>query len=307
MALWRFLREAADRYPHRVALTAGGVDCTYAELDGLVERVAAGLLFQGLVPGDRVVTVLGNTVGHLGLVLGCFRAGLVAVPMAPSVIPAQVRYALQTAEARAIAAPAATLATVFRGHAYLQPEVTIAVGDPDPARGVIPWEAVEAGPGESPAVPDSRIDHLGLILFTSGTTSRPKAVVHTQDRMAQRTAVFADEVRLTADDVAFVAHPVGRPLTLLGQVLGTFRAGGRVVLHDGGEAGFWAAYAAGPPKTFVIAIPGMVAGLLANPAATNGSITASCRCGWPAATPSRPTSRPASGTSPAGPWSRCAG
>jgi acyl-CoA synthetase (AMP-forming)/AMP-acid ligase II len=265
MALWRVLRDAAARHPHRVAVTAEGRDYTYAELDGLVERVAAGLAFQGLTAPDRLLTVLGNTVPHLGLLLGCFRAGLVAVPMATGVIPAQVRYALQTATVRGIAAPPALLAAVLDGHEDLRPDVVVSVGDPPPR--TIPWEVVREGPGDAPPPPDTRTDHLGLVLFTSGTTSRPKAVAHTQDRMARRSAAFADAVGMTAADVAFVAHPVGRPLTLLGQVIGTLRAGGRVVLHDGGAAGFWPAYAAGPPKTFIITIPGMLAGLLADPAA----------------------------------------
>lgn len=265
MSLWRILRDAASQYPNRIAATARGTDYTYAELDELVERVAAGLRFQGLVPADRLLTVLGNTMEHLSLLLGCFRAGLVAVPMVPGLISAQLRYALRTSGARGIAAAPGTLANVLSDK--LRPDVTISVGDPNPARWMIPWEVIESGPGESPEPPDPQLDHLGLILFTSGTTSRPKAVTHTQSRMARRSAAFAHEVGLTSADVALVAHPVGRPLPLLGQVLGTFKAGGRVVLHDAGVSGFWQAYAEGPPKTFVITLPGMAGSLLADPAA----------------------------------------
>lgn len=268
MSLWRILRDAAARWPDAVAVTAGGRDYTYADLADRVERVAAGLRFQGLGPGDRVVTVLGNTIDHLALLFGCFRAGLVAVPMAPWSIPAQVRYAVRTSGARGVVAGPAALAAVFDGHDEIRPDVTVTVGDPDPPRGVLPWEIVEAGPGDVPPPPDPAVDHLGLIVYTSGTTSRPKAVVHTQDRMARRATVFADEIGLTPADVAYTVLGISRPIVLLGQVVATFRAGGRVVLADATAPGpFWAGYAAGPPKTFVVSNPGLVAALFADPAA----------------------------------------
>lgn len=267
MALWRILRDAAVRHPDRVALTIRDRDFTYAELDCAVEWVAAGLRFQGLGTADRVVTVLGNTIEHLTLLLGCYRAGLVTVPMAPWSIPAHIRYAVRTSGARGIVAPTHLLNTVFDGHEEIRPDVTVTVGDPDPPRGVMPWEIIEAGPGDAPEPPDPKVDHLGLIVYTSGTTSRPKAVVHTQDRMARRAAAFAEEVGLTADDVAFVAHQICRPLPLLAQVIATLQVGGRMVLHDGLTKGFWKAYAAGPPKTFVITLPAVTVELLADPAA----------------------------------------
>lgn len=268
MALWRIVRDAAGRHPDRVALTAGRSDYTYAELDDLVERVAAGLRFQGLAPGDRVVTFLGNTAPHLALLLGCFRAGLVAVPLAPRSVQVQVRYAVRHTAARGIVAPTPALGAVLAGDAGLVPDVPVAVGDPNPPRPLIPWEVVEAGPGPSPSPPGPAADHLALIVFTSGTTCRPKAVVHSQDRLARRAELFAGEAGLTAADVAFVAAPVGRPVALVGQVLATFRAGGRVVLHEGAGPGeFWAGYAAGPPKTFVFTNPGPLAELLTDPRA----------------------------------------
>lgn len=269
MALWQILRDAAARHPDRIAVDVADRSVTYADLDERVERIAAGLRFQGLAPADRVVTVLGNTLEHLGLLLGCYRAGLVTVPMAPWSIPAHVRYAIRTSAARGIVAPTAILHSVLDGHDEIRPDATITVGDPDPPRGVLPWEIVEAGPGDVPEPPDPRIDHLGLIVYTSGTTSRPKAVVHTQGRMARRAVNFAEEMGLSGDDVAFVAHQICRPLPLLGQVFGMLLVGGRIVLHDGGPKGFWRAYAAGLPKTYVVSIPAFATEVLADPAAVS--------------------------------------
>lgn len=267
MALWRILRDAASRYPDRIAVTAGGCDYTYADLDDRVERVAAGLRFQGLGPADRVVTVLGNGIEHLSLLLGCFRASLVAAPMAPWSIPSHIRYALRTSGARGFVASPGILESVFDGHEESRPDVTVSLGDSNPSYRAIPWEVVEAGPEDVPTPPDSRHDHLAMIVYTSGTTSRPKGVVHTQDRLARRANAFASEIQLTGDDVALVAQQICRPLPLFGQIMSTLLVGGRVVLHDGHAKGFWDTYSASPPKTFVVAIPAFTASVLADPAA----------------------------------------
>ncbi|VTS02905.1 class I adenylate-forming enzyme family protein [Tuwongella immobilis] len=268
MAIWRFLRETASRIPDAIAVSVGGIDVTYAELDDRVERVAAGLRFQGLGSADRVITVLGNSIEHLTLILGCFRASLVAVPLAPWSIPAIIRYSLRNSGARGIVAPTAVLQSIFEGNDELRPDVIITMGDANPPMPWIPFEIIEAGPGDAPDSPRERCDHLGMIVYTSGTTSRPKAVVHTQDRMARRVRTFAEEIRLNPADVAFVAQQICRPLPLLGQVAACLQVGGRIVMHDGLTRGFWDAYANGPPKTMVVTIPAVTTDLLAAPQAS---------------------------------------
>ncbi|MCC9607711.1 acyl--CoA ligase [Blastopirellula sp. JC732] len=267
MALWRVLRDAASRFPDRIAVTAGGRDYTYADLDDRVERVAAGLRFQSLGPSDRVVTVLGNSIEHLTLLLGCFRASLVAVPLAPWTPAVHIRYVLRTSVARGFVASPAMLETVLEGQDDLRPDVTITIGDPNPPHRILPWEIVEAGPSDPPDPPDPRRDHLALIVYSSGTTSRPKGVVHTQERLALRVASFTKEIQLTESDVALVVQQLSRPLPLFGQVLASFQVGGRVVLHEGQAKGFWETYQAEPRATFVVAIPALTRELLANPAA----------------------------------------
>ena len=71
---------AAVRDPDRAALLSGGAVVTWAELDDLVDRAAAALRGLGLVPEDRVVLQLGNSVDFPVLYCGALRAGLVAVP-----------------------------------------------------------------------------------------------------------------------------------------------------------------------------------------------------------------------------------
>ena len=73
------LRNCATRFAERTAVVTGNQRWSYAELNARAEKIAAGLLALGLVPGDRVVIQLGNTPVYYAVVWGLFRAGLIPV------------------------------------------------------------------------------------------------------------------------------------------------------------------------------------------------------------------------------------
>ena len=83
MHLDEILSETAERVPHRLAVTCGGRQFTYAELDAEVNRVASGFRNLGLVPGDRLAYQLRNDCAEAIVTLfAALRAGLVVVPLA---------------------------------------------------------------------------------------------------------------------------------------------------------------------------------------------------------------------------------
>jgi acyl-coenzyme A synthetase/AMP-(fatty) acid ligase len=106
-----------------------------------------------------------------------------------------------------------------------------------------------------------------LILYTSGTTSAPKGVAHTQRRLSYRVDLWVEEMELTEDDATIVAPDLGRPVILMGQVLPMFRTGGHLSLASPDPAAFWAAYAAQGKTTYTFTPAGMVPALLGHPAA----------------------------------------
>lgn len=79
-----FLRERAERYADDIAVVAGDVRLSYAQLWHEAGRIGAGLLALGLQPGERVLVQLGNTAGFITTVCGLFRAGLVPVYALPA-------------------------------------------------------------------------------------------------------------------------------------------------------------------------------------------------------------------------------
>ncbi|MGO4610708.1 AMP-binding protein, partial [Variovorax sp. 2RAF20] len=69
-----FLRERAERHADDIAVVAGDVRLSYAQLWHEAGRIGAGLLALGLQPGERVLVQLGNTAGFIATVCGLFRA-----------------------------------------------------------------------------------------------------------------------------------------------------------------------------------------------------------------------------------------
>jgi acyl-CoA synthetase (AMP-forming)/AMP-acid ligase II len=266
MHLDAILGDTAARWPQRVAVRSAGWSLTYAELDAAVTRTARGFANLGLAPGDRLAYRLRNDVPEaIVTLLAGFRAGLVVVPIGLRLPPLLVADMLRNCGARALVADAAFLAGLASGQrAGLEWIVSVDdAGAGTIAFDTLPGDASGALPQLSPAD-----DAIGLLFSTSGTTSRPKAVAHTQRRLRARVELFVQEMGLTEADATVVVHEAGRPFVLMGQVLPVLRTGGALSLVDGVDpAGFWSAYRLQERTTFMFTAAGAIAGLLEHPAA----------------------------------------
>ncbi len=270
MHLDEILTETAERVPHRVAVTCGDRQFTYAELDAHVTRVASGFRNLGLVPGDRLAYQIRNeSVESIVTLFAALRAGLVVVPLGLRLPPVQVAYVLSHCSARALVIERVFLERLRPEH-RAGPEWIVTVGAAD--EGTVAFDALPFEPLRSLSLGLSADDGIGLILYTSGTTSRPKGVAHTQRRLSYRVDLFIEEMELTEEDATVVAHEIGRPVILMGQVLAMFRAGGHLMLSNGADPeAFWAAYRAQGRTSYVFTVAGTVPGLFGHPAARASS------------------------------------
>ena len=146
---------------------------TFAELSEASSRVANGLAALGAKRGDRVILMIGNKPPLWIATLAAFKLGLVVIPATPQLAPADIADRLARGRARFVIAEAA-FADRFGADAG---EVTrIAVGGAAP--GWREFDALRKGGSdfrpEGPTGPDDPL----LLYFTSGTTARPKLVLH---------------------------------------------------------------------------------------------------------------------------------
>lgn len=156
---------AADRVPDRIALQVvrpqGAERWSYARLQTAVRGTGAGFLAMGLRPGDRVLMRLGNTVDFPVVFLGAIAAGLVPVPTSGQLtLPEVTRMAAELAPALIVAAPGLAVPAA-------------------PECPVLTLESLRAlydGPPCDWAMGDP--DRLAYLIYTSGTSGRPRAVAH---------------------------------------------------------------------------------------------------------------------------------
>ena len=160
------LRWQARHRPDAVAVICGGQQRTYAELDARSERIAAGLLARGLVPGDRVAVLMANRIDYLEIYQAAARSGLALVPVNPALTGPEIEYILADSGAALLIADA--------GPAVPATLPTVIVGGPDDE-----FEKLIAAARIPAAGPDPGPETVFFQGYTSGTTGRPKGCVQT--------------------------------------------------------------------------------------------------------------------------------
>jgi acyl-CoA synthetase (AMP-forming)/AMP-acid ligase II len=195
------LDRAVQRFPERRALETPEGDVTYAELAELVEGAVERLTEEGLAPGDRLGVCLRNGLDIVVAIWACARARLVFVGLSTRLQPPQWAYMLGHSGARLVLAHPEYLHGVrsAAAEAGMPAEQARLVGDhlTGRRRG---WQGA--------AVPFPDEDEVYGVVYTSGTTGRPKAsqLVH-RCSMHSATA-YVRILNLTAEDRTAIVFPL---------------------------------------------------------------------------------------------------
>ena len=195
------VRRAARRTPDRTALVFGDRTWTYRELDDGISRTAAYLLELGVSPGDRVATYGKNSDAYVLAFLGCSRAGAVHVP---------VNFAL-TGEELSYLITQSGSATLFVDPALKD---RVDALDEQPARVLMFRDAPDclvdrARAGDVPEIDVEVADtDLAQLLYTSGTTSKPKGAMMTHRALTYHYASGIHALGMSENDEPLHAMPL---------------------------------------------------------------------------------------------------
>jgi len=187
---------AAALHPDKPALVAGARTVTWAELEGLVAAAAAGLVARGLAAGERVGLLLPNGIEFAVAYFGVLRAGLVALPLNTAYTPTEIGYQL--------ADSGAALVIAAESLAGLAAESSVDVV----SLGSDAWTALLSPAEGGLAGSRGGAEDLAVLLYTSGTSGRPKGA------MLSHRALLANLAQLAQIEPAVVA-PDDRVLLVL--------------------------------------------------------------------------------------------
>ncbi len=192
----------AQAHPDKVAIKLDDAELTWQQLHGLAAKTAGALRAAGLEPGDRVALILPNIPAFPVLFYGTLLAGGTVVPMNPLLKAQEVEYFFTDSGAKFAFAWGDFLAEAQAGAEGTSTKV-IASGPVGPSETDLPA-------GEPVGAPVERDDDAtAVILYTSGTTGRPKGAELTHRNLnlhAQRSA--HDIIGITADDVVMGCLPL---------------------------------------------------------------------------------------------------
>lgn len=220
LTVYGHFRSRVRRDPLALAVEAGALRLSYAELDDRVRRLAAGLLARGVARGDRIAMLSENRVEYielemaaalLGAIVACQNWRLAREELAHCIAlvePKLLIVSRRFAEAGRVAAPA--------GLPVLEIEAA--------------WETLRADPlaADPPVDPEDGL----VILYTSGTTGLPKGALISHRAEIARMIALRLDLRATEED-GFIAWSPLFHMAATDQAFGALMAGAAIVVIDG--------------------------------------------------------------------------
>ena len=205
------LTQSVERYPEHTALVFEQRRWSYAQWYARIRRFAAALSALGVRPSDRVALFLHTSEPCATAYFACQLLGAVAVPMNFRLAPAEAAYILNDSGARVVIYSEALAATV-QAAAERATGVHSWVGAADQADalpgGHHHYETLAERPAEDRAWPETAPDALSALVYTSGTTGRPKGVMHTHANDVAIAMNCVMEYRMSQRDVALHIAPL---------------------------------------------------------------------------------------------------
>ena len=251
-SLWQMVAEAAARNPDGEALVAGDRRMNWAEVVEQSSRVAAGLERLGLRAGDRIAMLLGNRIEFVLTMFGAARLGLITVVLSTRQQKPEIAYVLNDSGAKLIIHE--TDLTDRVPDAADVPDLVHRV--PLTAKEGLQFSALIAAPCTDEPAEVSEEDTC-LILYTSGTTGRPKGAMLAHFNIIHSSIVYEACMALTSADRSIAVVPLAHVTGVIANITTMTRCAGTLIIVPEFKAENFLQIASRERATQTVMVPAM--------------------------------------------------
>ncbi|MDA9549787.1 MULTISPECIES: class I adenylate-forming enzyme family protein [unclassified Bradyrhizobium] len=252
-SLWAMIAEACGRNADGEALICGNVRLSWRQTMEQAARIAAGFRKLGLQRGDRVAILLGNRIEFPLLLFAAAHEGLVTVLLSTRQQKPEIAYVLADCGAKILIHEAALAERLPDAHDVPDVIHRIAVAD-DPA--LSRFAVLADNPPASAPIEVSEED-TAMILYTSGTTGKPKGAMLAHCNIVHSSMVFVSCLQLTQTDRSIAAVPLGHVTGVVANITTMIRCGGALIIMPEFKAADYLKLAARERVTYTVMVPAM--------------------------------------------------
>jgi fatty-acyl-CoA synthase len=267
--LFGLLHEQAERFPSHTAIICGEREVTYGALADGAGRIGAALRAHGIRRRDRVGILVNNRLEWLEACFGAAVSGAVAVPFSTWSKPAELAFLLADSAVAALIAVGSFAGQDFAtALAALAPDcprlrLMVMLGD-DLRTGWIAYDEFRAA-GETPPGAHADATDDALVLYTSGSSARPKAVRLQHYAIIENGFAIGERMRLSPADRVLLAPPLFWAYGACNALPATLSHGAALVLQAQFDAGAWIGLIERHACTAVYTLPSITGATLRHP------------------------------------------
>jgi long-chain acyl-CoA synthetase len=228
------LRESATADPDKPLCHINDLTFSYAQVDEISGRIATSLLGLGLEPGDKVAVQLPNLPQFLFTYFGILKAGLVMVPLNPLLRAPEVAYHLQDSDTKVLVTFEMFAEEAFKGVSQIEGrEVATYVvnmpGNDQRPEGTRHYDELYFAE-DTRDIAFTNADDTAVLLYTSGTTGKPKGAELTHFNLYMNCTVAGELFEFQETDIGVAVLPLFHVFGLSSVLNTSVRYGGTIVL-----------------------------------------------------------------------------
>ena len=197
--------------------STSGKELTFGELHQEACSIGAEFLSEGFQKGDRVAFILNNSLDHVKLYFACLYTGLVVVPINPILSSSEVEYVLQSSRAKALIVSPRTSDLVDFKRFNQNLEIINIIDDSHsdylPEKGIL-WNLATFHRSDSfTPFYDMNGEEELIIVYTSGTTAKPKGVIHKIANLVDNEREFGQQMGIGENNRFYNCYPMSSLLS----------------------------------------------------------------------------------------------